>query len=214
MLSHELRTPLTPVLATVRSLQSLENLPDEIRTDLEMIRRNAELEARLIDDLLDLTRVANNKVQLNLETVDAHVALQYAFDICSADIDDKKQKIRFDLKAERHHVRGDVARLQQIFWNLLKNASKFTPERETIAIRTMNAVNKCFRLEIHDSGIGIPADQIGKLFNAFEQGDKRITRQFGGLGLGLAITKALVQLHGGSVMATSEGLGKGDDVCD
>ncbi len=208
-MSHELRTPLTPVLATVRALQADPNLDAHVHEDLEMIRRNAELEARLIDDLLDLTRVAKNKVQLNLEVVDVHLTLRRVLEICGSEIEAKKQVMRIEWGATRHHIRADAARLQQIFWNLIKNASKFTPEGGTITIHTTDCSPGRLCVKVQDTGIGIAKAEIAKLFEAFEQGNAGVARKFGGLGLGLAITKALVDVHGGDVKASSEGRGLG-----
>ena len=129
MLSHELRTPLTPVLASALALESEEGLPDSIHESLQMIRRNVELEARLIDDLLDLTRISKGKVQLNFEVVDAHTLLQNALEICQTEIDRKHLVLRLDLSAQKVHLRADPARMQQIFWNLINNAVKFTPPK-------------------------------------------------------------------------------------
>ena len=127
MLSHELRTPLTPALAAATALERRTDLPAEAREDLQMVRRNIELEAMLIDDLLDLTRVARGKLELALRTADAHEVVRDAIDICRPDLEDKQIELVLDLAAARHHVRADGPRLQQVFWNLLKNAIKFTP---------------------------------------------------------------------------------------
>lgn len=205
MLSHELRTPLTPVLTSVLGLQQTEGLPKEVIDSLQMIRRNVELEARLIDDLLDLTRISKGKVQLSLEMVDAHLLLQNALEICQADIDKKHLSLQTDFAAEKVCLEADPARLQQIFWNLIKNAVKFTPERGRLEIRTRNEDGQ-LRVEVSDSGMGIDAETLPKIFNAFEQGERS---QLGGLGLGLAISKALVETHSGSLIAASAGRNQG-----
>ena len=205
MLSHELRTPLTPVLTAVLSLEQSDDLSDEIRSALQMIRRNVQLEARLIDDLLDLTRISKGKVQLNLEEVDAHLLLRSALEICQADIDKKKLSLRTDFAAEKASLQADPARLQQIFWNLIKNAVKFTPEGGRLEIRTDNVEGE-LRVQVSDTGMGIDAETLPKIFNAFEQGERT---QFGGLGLGLAISKALVETHHGKLIAESDGPDKG-----
>ncbi|PLZ03678.1 hybrid sensor histidine kinase/response regulator [Burkholderia sp. WAC0059] len=205
MLSHELRTPLTPVLAGTRLLEQIPGLPDAARAGVRMIRRNIELEARLIDDLLDLTRVANGKLSLALETVDVHEVIDSVLELFHSEIQVKQQDVRLDLRAERHHVRGDRARLQQMLWNLVRNAAKFTPDGGYIFVRTRDDETGRLQIEVEDTGIGIAPEQIGKLFNAFEQGSHNMTRQFGGLGLGLAVTKALTDAHGGSVVARSPG---------
>jgi CheY-like chemotaxis protein len=170
-----------------------------------MIRRNVELEARLIDDLLDLTRISKGKVQLNLEQVDAHVLLRSALEICQADIDKKKLTLRTEFTAEKVSLQADPARLQQIFWNLIKNAVKFTPEGGRLEIRTENR-EEGLCVEVSDNGMGIDAETLPKIFNAFEQGDRS---QLGGLGLGLAISKALVETHHGKLTAASDGPNQG-----
>jgi signal transduction histidine kinase/DNA-binding response OmpR family regulator len=205
MLSHELRTPLTPVLTSVLGLEQSDNLPDEMRASLQMIRRNVELEARLIDDLLDLTRISKGKVQLNLEKADAHLLLRSALEICEADIEKKKLTLRTEFAAKNDSLEADPARLQQIFWNLIKNAVKFTPEGGQLGIRTENR-DGTLCVEVSDTGMGIDEETLPKIFNAFEQGERT---QFGGLGLGLAISKALVETHHGRLIAQSEGRDKG-----
>ena len=127
MLSHELRTPLTPVLASALALEHEKASPENMQESVQIIRRNVELEARLIDDLLDLTRISKGKVQLNFEIVDAHTLLRNAIEICHADIEQKHLSLQLNLGAQKVHLRADPARVQQIFWNLIKNAVKFTP---------------------------------------------------------------------------------------
>ena len=205
MLSHELRTPLTPVLTSVHALESADDLPDELRSSLQMIRRNVELEARLIDDLLDLTRISKGKVQLNVEEVDAHVLLRSALEICQADIEKKNLALQTEFTAEKATLQADPARLQQIFWNLIKNSVKFTPAGGRLEVHTENRDDE-LRVAISDSGIGIDEEILPKIFNAFEQGART---QFGGLGLGLAISKALVETHHGQLIAESGGRDKG-----
>lgn len=205
MLSHELRTPLTPVLTSVLALEQSDGLPEEVRASLQMIRRNVELEARLIDDLLDLTRISKGKVQLNLEEVDAHSLLRNALEICQADIDKKNLSLSTDFAAANVCLDADPARLQQIFWNLIKNAVKFTPEGGRLEIRTQNNDGQ-LQVQVSDSGMGIDAETLPKIFNAFEQGDRK---QLGGLGLGLAISKALVETHNGKLAAESAGKDQG-----
>jgi PAS domain S-box-containing protein len=204
MLSHELRTPLTPVLAGTRVLETMPELPPAAQSSVKMIRRNIELEARLIDDLLDLTRVANGKLRLALETVDVHDVIDSVLELFHAEIQVKALDVHLEKRAEHHYVLADPARLQQMLWNLVRNAAKFTPDGGHIYVRTRDARMR-IEVEIEDTGIGIAPEQIGKLFNAFEQGSQRMTQQFGGLGLGLAITKALTDAHGGTVSARSPG---------
>ena len=208
VLSHELRTPLTPVLTAIQILGEEPGLGADLRSLLDIIQRNVELEARLIDDLLDLTRITNGKLQLHPEVVDVHALLRAAIDISGADLRGKNLHLDLHLDAVRHHVMGDPARLQQVFWNLIKNAVKFTPAEGRIAIRSRND-GGLLHVEVADTGIGIEPHILPHIFNAFEQGEKTITRKFGGLGLGLAISRMLIDLHGGSIAAASEGADRG-----
>jgi signal transduction histidine kinase/ActR/RegA family two-component response regulator len=206
MLSHELRTPLTPVLASALELENEPDVRQDVRESLQMIRRNVELEARLIDDLLDLTRIGRGKVQLNFEVVDAHTLLENALEICQPEIDRKQLRRSSDLAAQKVYMRADPARLQQIFWNLIKNAVKFTPPNGQIAITTNNDSDGQLRVKIADTGMGIEPEALPKIFDAFEQGGRT---QLGGLGLGLAISKTLVEAHKGTITAQSAGRNQG-----
>jgi PAS domain S-box-containing protein len=209
MLSHELRTPLAPVLALASSLQERPDLSREVRDEIDTIRRNIELEARLIDDLLDLTRISRGKLNLSHTDVDAHDLLRDAIDICRDDAAHKGIEVVGELSAARHFVCGDGARLQQVFWNLIKNAIKFTGEGGQVTVRSANVEAGRLRVEVIDTGIGMSAEVLPRVFDAFEQGSTSITRQFGGLGLGLSISKALVEAHDGRIGALSEGEGRG-----
>ena len=206
MLSHELRTPLTPVLASICALQEEKDISPSQQDFFQVIRRNVELEARLIDDLLDLTRIGKGKVQLSLENVDAHVLLRNAIEICKTEIDAQSLDLQLSLKATNPNLRADPARVQQIFWNLIKNAVKFSSRNGLLAVRTSNTESGDLRVEVEDSGAGIPSDMLDKIFKAFEQGEG--SRQ-GGLGLGLAISKSMVETHGGRIWAESAGPGQG-----
>src|SRR5690242_1179297 len=206
MLSHELRTPLTPVLASVSTLEHEDGLPEAMREPLQLIRRNVELEARLIDDLLDLTRISKGKVKLSFEIVDAHTLLRNAVEICQVEIEEKQLSLSTQFAANAVFLRADPARLEQIFWNLIKNAVKFTPTGGQLSIRTSNDSKGEFQAEVEDSGCGIDAETLPNIFDAFEQGGRS---QLGGLGLGLAISKALVEAHQGSIAAHSDGRDKG-----
>lgn len=204
LLSHELRSPLSPVIAMVGELEA--EVPDSqpVREALEVVRRNVELEARLIDDLLDVTRISKGKLQLSFETISIHQILQRAYEICRSEIEAKNLEVKFQLRASDAYVEGDPARLQQVFWNLIKNSVKFTPERGRITIETLNPTPDKIEARVIDTGIGIEQEKIDKIFNAFEQGSD-ITRRFGGLGLGLAISKALIDAHGGKIQVQSAG---------
>ena len=209
VLSHELRTPLNPVLMAASAMETDPNLPAEIRGDIAMIRRNVELEAKLIDDLLDLTRIANGKVQLHQKIVDAHDLLEEAVTVVRGDHSAPHPTFALALSAPSHFVHGDPARLLQIFWNLIRNAVKFTAGDGRVSIQSSNEGEKTLRIEVLDTGMGIAPELLPKIFNAFEQGDPEINRTFGGLGLGLAISKALAEMHGGTLRAESDGLGEG-----
>lgn len=206
VLSHELRTPLTPVLLTVSLLQNREALSQETQDDIQTIRRHVELEARLIDDLLDLTRITRGKLKLHFETADAHLLIRDALEICCAD---RLRDFQLALDAKHYHVRVDPARFLQICWNILSNARKFSPSGKPITVRTSNPTHDLLRIQVIDQGVGIEPTIMPRIFNAFEQGDSSLTRAFGGLGLGLTIAKALVDAHGGTIHAESEGRGRG-----
>ena len=133
-----------------------------------------------------------------------HQILQRAYEICLEEINAKRQEVEFSLRAESSFVSGDPARLQQIFWNLIKNSVKFTPEGGRIRIDTVNPSAETIEIAITDTGIGIEKEKLGRVFNAFEQGQSSITRRFGGLGLGLAISKAMVEAHDGAILVQSE----------
>jgi PAS domain S-box-containing protein len=207
-LSHELRTPLSPVMMTVAAMERDPDLPSSFRKHVAMIRRNVELETHLIDDLLDLNSVTSGKMRVHLQPTHVHAVLTEALHTCASETSAKKLDIQLDLQADNDLVNADPARLQQTFWNLLRNAAKFTAEGGSIFIRTESTAGTV-RVEVRDTGIGIDPDILPKVFEAFEQGDMRITRQFGGLGLGLAICKAIMDMHGGAIRAQSDGPGMG-----
>jgi PAS domain S-box-containing protein len=208
VLSHELRTPLTPVLLAVHTLLRRKDLPEAAVDGLRMIRQNVQLEAELVGDLLDLTSISRGKVQMRATEMDLHEAINRAVQLSRSDFEAKAQQVTLALDAREHRVQGDSARLQQVFWNLLKNASKFTPEGGAITIHTCNAA-PCIVVEITDTGIGIEAEVMKRIFEPFEQGDPSIASRFGGLGIGLAIAKSTVEAHDGSLTASSPGSGLG-----
>src|SRR5256885_13513676 len=205
-LSHELRTPLTPALAAATYLEdNAAKLPPEFAEDVEIIKRNVQLQARLIDDLLDLTRIARGKLHLELEDCDAHTIIRNALETAQSAIAAKKLKVATKLEAKEHYIRADCIRLQQVFWNLINNGVKFTSPGGEITVRTFNDKQARFHFEIVDTGIGIEPQRVASLFQPFEQADPSVTRQFGGLGLGLAISERLVDLHGGAVEEEKRG---------
>jgi PAS domain S-box-containing protein len=211
VLSHELRTPLTPVLAAASYVMNHAGAlsREEILEEIDTIRRNVLLEAQLIDDLLDLTRISRGKIELRFEAVDINAAVQQAVEICREDITAKGLVISTQLTAPDHWVWADPTRIRQVFWNLLTNAVKFTPEGGRIVVRTSAGPAGRALIEVMDTGPGIEPELRGRIFNAFEQGERTVTRQFGGLGLGLAITRTLVTMHHGAITVQSEGRGKG-----
>ena len=213
VLSHELRTPLSPVLASVSVLEEDGSLRSGLRDTLAMIRRNIELEARLIDDLLDLTRVSRGKLVLHRQTIDAQQILAHAIDICCArEVASGRLHLETALAPGDYRARADGSRLTQVFWNLLNNAVKFTPTGGMVRVCSRvetGSAGRWIEVEISDTGIGIEPEILPRVFDAFEQVDRQITRRFGGLGLGLAVSKANVELHGGSQAAASQGYGRG-----
>lgn len=214
MLSHELRTPLTPVLAAVGVLEHDARIPEDVRQDISMIRRNVSIQSRLVDDLLDLTKLERGKLTLQMQPLDFAALLHETALIVSPDMDAKGQTLELDLlAAEGQRVEGDGARLQQVFWNLLKNAVRFSPPQARICLRTrlVGGLSTRIDVEVVDSGIGLDPAHIARIFRPFEQVSAVGRNRSGdsGLGLGLSIAKAIVDLHGGSIAATSEGLGRG-----
>jgi two-component system, chemotaxis family, CheB/CheR fusion protein len=207
VLSHELRTPLSPILTTAYLLQADPDVDERVRRSMDIIRRNTELQAHLIDDLLDVTRIARGKLQLNRQSVDLGVVLQHAVEVCLPDIQAKDIYFAVDVRDPGQRVEGDAVRLEQVFWNLLKNSIKFTPRDGCLGISSRRGDDGFLSVEICDSGVGMAPAHLTQIFNPFEQGGR--TRQFGGLGLGLTISKAIVEMHGGTITAHSEGKDKG-----
>lgn len=227
IISHELRTPLTPALAATAILESDQTISPQIRQDLAVIRRNIEMEARLIDDLLDINRIVRGKLELRRQVVDARSLLEHAMqNYCIGAAAKKQIRVSTQITATQTHAFVDSSRITQVFWNLLQNACKFTPSGGSIDVRVYNEQGKLSSptsasangesdkptelvVEVTDTGMGISAETLPRIFNAFEQGERSRGQDFGGLGLGLAISRAIIELHGGSITAASEGKGKG-----
>jgi PAS domain S-box-containing protein len=226
VLSHELRTPLTPVLFAASSL--LEegdcSLDPSVRSVLEMVQRNVELEARLIDDLLDVSRIARGGLVLDFKTVDVHLAIRDCVDICREESSAAGLEVKLDLAAIEHHVRGDRARLSQVVWNLVRNAARFTSGGGTLWIRTSNSPGplevqgagsdgagaaRSLIVEFTDTGIGIDPVIHDRVFEPFYQGDANVRRRPEGLGLGLAISRSIAEAHGGRLRLERSGPGQG-----
>jgi CheY-like chemotaxis protein len=186
----------------------------QLRETLELIRQNVLLQARLIDDLLDVMRIVRGKMPLHWEVADCHRLIEQAIQVCQSDVRGKGLRIEADLAAGECHVNADPARLQQVFWNLIKNAVKFTPGGGSILIRTRNdggaQVGEArLVIEVCDTGIGIEPEVLPTIFDPFQQGETTVTRKYGGLGLGLAICRGIIEAHGGTLAAESAGKGRG-----
>jgi signal transduction histidine kinase len=207
-LGHELRAPLTPVLTATQFLAEEPTMNPESRRLLDVIDRNVKIEARLIDDLLDLTKLASGGLVLDVRGVDLHDSLRNVVESCRQEINERDLALHLALDAQSTGVRGDPARLRQIFRNILKNAAKFTPSGGSITVITRNDAQRRVIVEVIDSGIGIEPEMLTRVFDAFEQGEQE-ARRFGGLGLGLSISRMLVELHGGTIRASSRGRHRG-----
>lgn len=212
-LSHELRTPLNPVLLLASDAAANAALPAAVRADFDSIRKHVDLEARLIDDLLDLTRVNHRTLPLDLRALDLHSPLDGALAIVRGDFDAKLLTLDLELRASEPIVWGDEARLQQVFWSVLKNAVKFTPHSGRITVQTATDPERGVVLvKISDTGIGMTEAEQKKIFESFVQGEhatKTGAHRFGGLGLGLAISRIVVEMHSGHIHATSAGPDRG-----
>jgi PAS domain S-box-containing protein len=209
VLSHELRTPLSPVSAGAQLLESDPTLTVEQRDVAGMIRRNADLEARLIDDLLDVTRISRGKLSLHVAPTDVHEQVRRVREVVAPEAAEKNVTLDVETLAQHHFARADAARLQQVLWNLAQNAVKFTPAGGRVTLRTENPDHNYVHLVVHDTGRGIDPALLPHIFTPFEQGGADVTDRFGGLGLGLAISKGLIDLHGGTLAAHSAGPGTG-----
>jgi len=208
MLSHELRTPLNPLMMIIHAWKTENILPPALLPDLEIVQRCVEIETKLIDDLLDVTAITRGKINLELKPQDVNELLRYTIEVVQPQIEERKIRVVMSLDAKNTIVRTDFTRLSQVLWNVTGNAVKFTPAGGTITISTANEGSK-IRVGIGDTGIGIPREAIGVVFDAFEQGTHGEPPGAGGLGLGLTIAKRLIELLGGSISVQSEGVGKG-----
>ncbi len=211
-LSHELRTPLNPVLLLAGAGAANPALPERVRADFSVIRKNVTLEACLIDDLLDLTRIARGKLQLERLPCDVHVILRDAIANVQGEVTEKHIRLARNFEAGAMEVLGDPVRLQQVFWNVLKNAVKFSPAGGCVEVQTRNLTGDRIAVQVIDSGIGLMGEEIAHIFDAFSQGGHATAKEnvrYGGLGLGLSISRMLMELHGGSIRAESAGPGMG-----
>jgi PAS domain S-box-containing protein len=207
-LSHELRTPLMPVMFTVSGMQQDPGLPSPVRNSLAVVRRNLEIQVRMINDLIDLSRIRANRLELAFEVVDLHETLNRAFEVCRSHQKFSDLSVEIKLTAQNPYVRADADRMQQVFWNLIQNAIKFTPSGGEITIRSYESGGN-FCVCVADTGCGIEPEVLGRIFEPFEQGGRKSKESLQGLGLGLAIARRIVTAHGGSLTATSGGAGQG-----
>jgi two-component system CheB/CheR fusion protein len=196
------------VLMAAATLSRNRELPEPVRDALGMIKRNVQLEAQLVNDLLDVSRIVHGKLELEQLPVDMHQIIESAVAVTQPERERKNQRLSVALEAERSQLTGDATRLQQVVWNLLGNASKFSPEGGQIRVLSRNEAGS-FVFEVSDNGIGIESEAAARIFETFAQANVTITREFGGLGLGLSISKATVDAHGGYLRVESAGLGQG-----
>ena len=207
-LSHELRTPLTPLLGWTKLLLKGSLSTEEGHHALTIIERNVKAQGQLIDDLLDMSRVVTGKMRLNIYSVDLNRVVEAAVDVVRPSMDAKRLKLELHLPAEPVFVYGDGDRLQQVFWNLLTNAVKFTPAHGTISVGIERSEEAAV-VRVRDTGIGIAREFLPRLFERFSQADSAFTRSYNGLGIGLSLVRSLLELHGGSVAGDSAGENKG-----
>ena len=216
LVGHELRSPLSPVLAVAGIIESDPALPDEVREDARVIRRNVEFQSRLIDDLLDSSRIQAGKLELRPQRCDVRGVLDDCVAMCAEDASAKS--VRVDVRVDPAVdpvILADPARLRQVFANLLRNAIKFTPQGGPAVTLTAAApagdglASRRLRLDVSDGGAGIEPAVLPRVFHAYEQGGRGTTQRHGGLGLGLAIARAIVEGHGGTIRAYSDGPGRG-----
>jgi PAS domain S-box-containing protein len=209
VLSHELRTPLAPVLMGISALTKPGKVCPSCYPILAMIVDNIQLEARLIDDLLDISRITRGQLEYKFQITDLHTLIEHAVEICRPEITAKDHQLRLDLAAPRHHVEGDPARLQQVIWNLVTNGVRYTPRGGQIAVETASQGNDHIKVTISDDGEGIEPKDMPRLFQAFERGYAATFSHARGLGLGLALARSIVEAHNGRIKASSKGRGKG-----
>jgi CheY-like chemotaxis protein len=207
-LSHELRTPLTAVLGWSSLMRSGDVLDSDFPNALEIIERNARAQARLIDDLLDVSRIITGNLQLELHRVDLAATVAAVGEAVRPAAQAKEIRLNIDIDENTQVINGDPNRLRQVVWNLVLNAIKFTPRGGKIFVRIDSSDNHV-RLKVTDSGEGISAEFLPFVFDRFRQAEGSIARKHGGLGLGLAVARHLVELHGGTITAESEGRGHG-----
>ncbi len=206
--SHELRSPLTTILTAVEVLEA-QGIHEYNVEFVEMIKRSALTEARMVDDLLDAIKIGHSKLSLHMSRVEAHAKIGEIVKDIQSEAAQKHVQISVHADAKEQRLRADPTRFRQVVRNLLANAIKFTPDGGVVTLTTCNDEEGNIRIEVEDSGLGMTSETIEKLFTPFEQGTPEMKHRFGGLGLGLVISKALVEQHGGSIAVESKGPGLG-----
>jgi two-component system CheB/CheR fusion protein len=213
MLAHELRTPLMPVLLGIGEMQE-DGRFSGAEQILAMMRRNIELQARLLEELADFTTIGQHKLRLRPEAIDVHEAVRYVLEICRSELTAARIELLLDFRASKNIVLADTLRLQQIMWNLIRNAIKFSPPGSTISIASANDTQDTVTLEFVDHGIGIEAEMLPLVFDPFQQGERlKNQKHYGGLGLGMFIAKGLAEAQDGTLVVSSEGVGLGSTFC-
>src|SRR6185503_6287957 len=207
-ISHELRTPLSAILGWARMLRLGQLSPDNTAKALDTIERNARAQAQLIDDLLDVSRIITGKLRMDVRPSDPNSFIDAAVEAVRPAADAKGVRVQKVMDTASVSIPGDPVRLQQVVWNLLSNAIKFTPRGGRVQIRS-ERVNSHLEIVVSDTGQGISSDFLPHVFDRFRQADQKTSRLHGGMGLGLSIVRHLVELHGGTVSATSGGEGQG-----
>ncbi|HEY3320755.1 MAG TPA: ATP-binding protein [Planctomycetota bacterium] len=208
VLSHELRTPLTPILGWTSLLRAAPGDLENVSRGLAVIDRNVRAQIHLIEDLLDVSRIITGRLQLDMRAIELRPIIEAAIASVRPAADAKSIPIHTTYEGDVGPIIGDAERLQQVVWNLASNAVKFTPRHGQVEV-DLSRAGSLVRLTVHDTGQGMDADLLTRIFSRFRQGDSSTTRAFGGLGMGLAIARHIVELHGGVVRAESGGLGKG-----
>jgi len=211
-LSHELRTPLNAILGYVRMLQSGMLAPDKRQKAIDTIARNAISLTQIVEDVLDISRIVSGKIRLNVQTVDLPTIVRNAIDGIAPTADARGVRLEVVLDPRAGPIAGDPERLQQVLWNLLSNAVKFTKRDGKVQVR-LERVNSHVELTVSDTGIGISSEFLPHVFERFRQAEGGITREHGGLGLGLSISRQLTEMHGGTIEVSSAGLGHGASFC-
>jgi signal transduction histidine kinase len=207
-LSHELRTPLNSILGWAILVREGKLPPDREASALESIERNARMQARLIEDLLDVSRIISGKLTVDSSVVGLNQIVDSAIEVVRPAALAKQIRVEFKKPSEPVRITGDAARLQQVVWNLLSNAMKFTGDRGSVAV-VLEKSGHYASISVSDNGIGIAPEFLPYVFDRFRQADGSSTRKHGGLGLGLAIVRHIVEMHGGSVGVDSRGRGQG-----